>query len=44
MNLLPVPLVAMEEYYSKFTIFHWSHNFTKDANMIVIGRYLRAAI
>jgi hypothetical protein len=38
MNRLVVPLVAMEGYSPKFTIF----TFKKDANMVVMGKVLRA--
>jgi hypothetical protein len=36
MNLLAVPLVAMEGYSSKFTIFTGAVPSTEDANMVVM--------
>jgi len=36
MNLLAVPLVAMEGYSSKFIIFTGATPSTKDANMVAI--------
>jgi len=38
MNILAVPLVAMEGYSSKFAIFTGSTPSTKDANMVAIGK------
>jgi len=38
MNLLAVPLVAMEGYSSKFIIFTVATPSTKDTNMVVIGK------
>jgi len=41
-NLLPVSVVAMEGYYSKFTVFTGATLFTKDTNVVAIGSYPRA--
>jgi len=38
MNLLAVPLVAMEGYYSKFIIFTVATPSTNDAKMVAIGK------
>jgi hypothetical protein len=38
MNLLLVPLVAMEGYYTKFTIFTGATTPTNNANMFAIDR------
>jgi len=38
MNLLAVPLVAMEGYSSKFTFFTGATPSTKDTNMLAIGK------
>jgi len=38
MDLFVVPLVAMEGYSSKFTIFTGGTPSTKDANMVAIGK------
>jgi hypothetical protein len=38
MNLLAVPLVAMEGYSSKLIIFTGVIPFTKDANMVAIDK------
>jgi len=38
MNLLAIPLVAMEGYSSKFTIFTGATPSTKDENMVAIGK------
>jgi len=38
LNLLTIPLVAMEGYSSKFTIFTGATPSTKDANMVAIDK------
>jgi hypothetical protein len=38
MNLLAVPLVAMEGYSSKFIIFIGATTSTEDANMVAMGK------
>jgi hypothetical protein len=38
MNLLAIPLVAIERYFSKYTIFTGATPSTKDANMVAIGK------
>jgi len=38
MNLLAVPLVALEGYFSKFIILPEGTPSTKDANMVAIGK------
>jgi hypothetical protein len=42
MNILAVPLVAMEGYFSKFTIFTGATPSKNYANMVAIGKLLRA--
>jgi hypothetical protein len=38
MDLVAAPLVAMEGYYSKFTIFTGATSSTKDANIVPISK------